>query len=119
MDSVLTVWIVYGWLRGSHASQVSPFVSFPPFVIQTLNLELSRYDLDPIASTAGSNNSVSTLSSVSVWLCGTHAFEVSRFDFLHLADVYSFEFDVSASPSTFNVSVRVVCRSDGWPRRHW
>ena len=116
MDSVLTVWIVYGWLRSSRASQVSPFVSFPPFVIQTLDLELSGYDLDPIALTAGSNDSILTLSSVSMWLCSAHAFEVSRFDFLHLADVYSFEFDASASPSMFNVSVRVVCGSDGWPR---
>ena len=58
MDSVLTVWIIYGWLRSSRASQVSPFVSFPPFVIQTLDLELSGYDLDPIALTAGSNDSM-------------------------------------------------------------
>ena len=117
-ESRWTVWMSDEWLRNVGMSQVSRFVPLHYFVIHTLNLEHYRYDLYSIALTAGSNDSILTLLSVSVWLCSAHVFEVSHFDFLRLADVYSFKFDASGSPSMFNVSVRVVCGSDGWPRRH-
>ena len=60
MDSVSMVWIVYGRLRGSRASQVSPFAVFPPFVVQTLDLELYSFDLHPAMSTPESNDSIGT-----------------------------------------------------------
>ena len=68
MDSILMVWIIYGWLHGSRASQVSPFAIFPPFVIETLDLDLYRLDLDAVASPAGSNDPIGSFRMISAWL---------------------------------------------------
>ena len=42
------------WLCDSHAFQVSPFAILPPFVIQTLDPDLYRSDLDATVTTPGS-----------------------------------------------------------------
>ena len=57
MDSISTVWIVYGQLRGSRAYQVSPFTFLLLFVIETLDLEPCRFDLHAAALTPESNDS--------------------------------------------------------------
>ena len=119
MDSVSTVWIVYGRLRGSRASQVSPFAFLLLFVIEALDLEPCRFDLHAAALTPESNDSIGMFGIISAWLRGADAFEVSHFDFTALADFCRFNLDPSASPSTRNVSVRTLCRMDRWHRRHW
>ena len=52
---------------------------------------------------------------VSAWLHGVGAYPVGCFDFLRLADLYRFDFDSTMSMAMSNVSVRMVCVSDGWP----
>ena len=67
------VWRVSKWLCESGTSQVSPFAILPPFVIQTLDLELSRYDLDPITSTAGPMDPMDPIQGIPTWLRCTGA----------------------------------------------
>ena len=106
---------LYEWLRESGTSAVSCFSFSSCFVIETLNLELSRLNLDVAMSTDESNDSIRTFGVIYGWLCGAHAFKVSHFDFLHLADVFSFDFDSSTSPSMPDVSEWMVYVVGGWP----
>ena len=57
MDSILTPWSIYAWLRGSGMSMVSRLAILGCFVVETLNLELCRFDLDPATSVSPSNES--------------------------------------------------------------
>ncbi|KIM52118.1 hypothetical protein SCLCIDRAFT_32889 [Scleroderma citrinum Foug A] len=71
MDSTAMFWSVLEWLHESGMSQ------------------LYSFDLDPIASMAGSNNLQATFWVIWEWLCAAHAFE----------------FDSSTSTETSNESV--------------
>ena len=67
-------------LRGVGAYPVSHFVFSSLIVVETLDLELSRFDLHPAASMLGSNDPIGTFRVVSAWLCDSRAPQVSRFD---------------------------------------
>ena len=105
------------WLRGLGMSQVSRFIFLCCFVIQTLDLELYRSDFDSAVVTPGSVDLPATFRVVFGWLHYAGAFQVSCFDFLRLADIYSFNLESSASTSTFNGSIWTFCGLHGWPRR--
>ena len=108
----------FGWLRGPGTSAVSRFALLRWFLIDTLDLDLYRFDLHAAASTSPSNesnDSIGPFRCISAWLHATHAFKVSRFDFMCLADFFSFDFESSASMSTHNDSVQTFCVLDGWP----
>ena len=119
MDPMESFGSVSEWLRCAGAFQVSRFDFLCYFVIDTLDLDLYRLDLDGNASMPGSNDPMQTFRVVSAWLRGADPFWVSPFDLLRLADVCRHEFDSSASPSMSDKSVRTICGMDGWPRRHW
>ena len=106
---------LYEWLRKLSTSAVSCFSFSSCFVIETLDLELSRLDLDAATLTDESNDPIRTFGVVYRWLRDALAFWVSRFDFSRLADVFSFDFDSSASPSTFGISEWMVYVVGGWP----
>ena len=106
--SVRTFRSVCGLLHDSCASQVSCFIVLHRLVADALSFELSRFNLHSIGSTAGSNDPQATFQVVSAWLCATHAFKVSRFGFMALADFSRFEFDSSTSTETSNESVRML-----------
>ena len=76
--------------------------------IHTLDLDVYRFDLHSIGSMAGSNDPQATFRVVSVWLCAAHAFKVSRFGFMALADFSRFKFDSSVLTETSNKSVRTL-----------
>ena len=113
MDSVSMVWIVYGWLHGSRASQVSPFTVFPPFVIQTLNLELYSFDLHPAALTPESNDSIGMFQVNYGWLRCAGASTVSCFVLLCCIDLYRYELDSSALTAGPDKSIWTICMADG------
>ena len=113
MDSVSTVWIVYGWLHGSHASQVSPFAVFPPFVVQTLNIELYSFNLHPAALTPESNDSIGTFRVNYGWLRCAGTSVVSCFVLSHCIDLYRYELDSSALTVGPDKSIRTICMADG------
>ena len=58
MDHTAMFRRIPGWLHDAHASQVSRFAFLCLFVIDMLDLDLYRLDLDVIASTPGSNNPI-------------------------------------------------------------
>ena len=118
-DPIQMFGVVCGWLRGVDALQVSLSVFSHCFVIQMLDLHLYRSDLDSNSSTAGSNDLQATFWVVWEWLRAAHAFEVSRFGFMALADFSRYGFESSASTAPSNGSVRTLYESDGWPGRHW
>ena len=99
-------------------SQVSRLVFLRCFVTDPLNLGLYRCDLDVATLTAGSMDSVSTFWKVSGWLRNVAMSQVSCFDFLCCFDLYSFDFESSASMAPSSGSVRTICGIGGWPRRH-
>ena len=118
IDPIATFRREFGWLRGPSTSAVSRFALLRWFLIDTLDLDLYRFDLHAAASTLPSNesnDSIGPFRCISTWLRATHAFEVSRFDFMCLADFFSFNFESSVSTSTRNDSVQTFCVSDGWP----
>ena len=94
---------------------VSCFSFSSCFVIETLDLELSRLNLDAATSTDESNDSIQTFGVIYGWLCSAHAFKVSHFDFSCLADVFSFDIDSTMSPSTPDISEWMVHVVGGWP----
>ena len=73
-DSISTIWSVSGWLHGAAMSQVSLLAVLCLFVTDALDLEPSRYSLDSIASTAGSNDLQATFWVVWEWLRDALAF---------------------------------------------
>ena len=83
MDSIWTVWQVSGWLHDSRASQVSCFSVLLLFVVQTLDLELSRHDLDSTTSALGSNDPIQAFRIICGWLRCASALQVSLFKLLH------------------------------------
>ena len=118
IDPIATFRREFGWLRGPGMSTVSRFALLRWFLIDTLDLDLYRFDLHAAASTSPSNesnDSIGPFRCISTWLCATHTFEVSRFDFMCLADFFCFNFESSVSTSTCNDSVQTFCVSDGWP----
>ena len=119
MDPMESFGSVWRWLRGMGTSQVSASAVSRWFLIDTLDLDVYRFDLHPIVSRPGSNDLNQMFQIVCGWLHGTHAYPVSCFDFSSYADVYRLEFDSSASTALCNKSVRMFCGTDGWPRRHW
>ena len=118
-DSVSMFWSFCRWLHGADTFQVSLSIFSHCFVVETLNLELYRYDLNLITSTAGPNDPIGMFQVVSTWLHDSRTSAVSLFDFLHLADFCSFGLEPSALTSTPSGSVRAFCVVDRWPRRHW
>ena len=88
MDSIWTVWRVSEWLRELGTSQVSRFVILCLFVIDTLDLDLYRFNLDSSGSTARSIDLQATPRRVSVWLRSAGTLQVSPFDVLRLVDIY-------------------------------
>ena len=94
---------------------VSCFVFSPWFVIEMLDLELYRSDLDATMMTPGSIDPIDTIRNVLGWLRDSRASQVSRLHRFELADFYRFDFDSSTSMSTSNVSIWMLCRSDRWP----
>ena len=117
VDVPVTSGVVLWWLCYAGAFQVSRFDFLHYFVIDTLDLDLYRLDLDGNTSTPGSNDPMQTFRVVSVWLVSSGPFWVSLFNLLCLADICRHEFDSSTSPSTSDKSVRMICRMDGWPRQ--
>ena len=105
------------WLRSMGTSQVSLFTVSLLFVIETLDLDLYRFDLHSSASTLGSNDPIGPFQQVPTWLCRAGMHPVSCLAVLRLADLCRCGFDSSASPSTPDVSVRTFCVTGGWPRR--
>ena len=73
MDLPATFRIVRGWLHHVDAYPVSGFVFLCYFVIETLDLDLYRLDLDVIASPAGSNDPIGLFWMISAWLRGAGA----------------------------------------------
>ena len=115
MDLPATLWSHYEWLRDSGTSAVSYFSFLSCFVVQTLNLELSRLDLDAATSTLGSNDPVGSFRIVSAWPHRSGVFLVGQFNFWCLANIYSFDFKSSTSMLTPNGTIRTLCGTDGWP----
>ena len=118
IDPIATFRQEFGWLRGPGTSMVSRFTLLRWFLIDTLDLDLYRFDLHAAVSTSPSNesnDSIGPFRCISAWLRATHTFEVSRFDFMCLADFFSFDFESSASTSMHNDSIQTFCVSDGWP----
>ena len=113
MDSISMVWIIYGWLRGSRVSQVSPFAVFPPFVVQTLDLELYSFDLHPAALTPESNDSIGTFQVNYGWLRCAGTSVVSCFVLSHCIDLYRYELDSSALTVGPDKSIQTICMADG------
>ena len=91
------------------------------FVIETLDLELYRPDLDsitlPLLSNK-SNDSIGPFWIILGWLRYTGTFQVSHFDFLCLADFYSFDLESFSLTAMPNVSIWMICMVDGWHGRH-
>ena len=107
---------VSGWLRGAGTYPVSPFDLLHCFVIQTLDPDLYRFDLQSSALLPGSNDLIQAFQVVSVWLRNPTAFQVSCFNFSRCFDLYRFDLDPAASTTPSNISVwtfRSVC---GWLR---
>ena len=97
-------------------SQVSHFAFLRYFGTDMLNLELYRSDLHVAASMPGPMDSMSTFRSISAWLHDSGASQVSHLNFWHLADLYRFGFDSSASASRYNKSIQTICGTGGWHR---
>ena len=95
---------------------MSRFIFLRRFVVDMLDLDLYRCDLDPTAFPSPSdesNDSVGPFWIISGWLCYAGAFLVSRFVFLRWIDLYRSEFDAATLMAASNVSVRTfwsVCR---------
>ena len=109
------------WLGKSGMSAISLFVFSCRFVIDMLDLDLYRHDLDPTVSPSPSNesnDSVRTFQGVFGWLRCVSTSMVSLFDFERLADFSRFNLDSSTSTSTPDVSIRMICRVYGWHGRH-
>ena len=107
------------WLGSSGMFQVSGFDLLLLFVVETLNLELYRPDLDSITSPSlsnESNDSIGLFWIILGWLHYAGMFQVSCFDFLRLADFYSFDLESSVSMAMPNVSIWTICMVDGWHR---
>ena len=64
--------VIWRWLRGARESVVSCFIFSPWFVVEMLDLELYRFNLDSIVTTAGSNNPNGTFGREFGWLCDVH-----------------------------------------------
>ena len=118
-DSIGPFWIISWWLHSSGEYLVSHFILSCWFLIDTLDLDVYRFNLHPIASRTGSNDLNQTFRIICRWMCGTHAYPVSCFDFSSYADIYRLEFDSSASTAPCNESIWMFFRTDGWLRRHW
>ena len=113
MNSVSMVWRVSGWLRNVGTSQVNHLIPLHLFVIQMLDPDLYRFDLQSSTLPPGSNDLIQAFRVVSAWLHDPTVFQVSRFDFLCCFDLYRFNLDPAASMTLSNVSIRTfqsVCR---------
>ena len=98
---------------------MSCFIFLRRFVVDMLDLDLYRCDLDPTtfpSPSDESNDSVGPFWIISGWLRYAGAFLVSRFVFLLWIDLYRSEFDAAVLMAASNISVwmfRSVC---GWLR---
>ena len=104
---------VSGWLRGAGTYPVSPFDLLRCFVIQTLDPDLYRFDLQSSTLPPGSNDLIQAFQVVSAWLRNPTAFQVSHFDFSCCFDLYRFDLDPITSTMPSNISIwtfRSVCR---------
>ena len=100
---------------------MSRFIFLRRFVVDMLDLDLYRCDLDPTAFPSPSdksNDSVGPFWIVSGWLRYAGAFLVSHFVFLRWIDLYRSEFDAAAaslmsnvSEATFQIVLGWLCRS--------
>ena len=104
MDPMESFGSVWRWLRKLDTSVVSCFIILHCFVIQMLDFELYRFDLDSIASLPQSIDLQASLRCVSAWLSGPSTSLVSCFIFLCLfvihmldLDIYRHDLDVAAS----------------------
>ena len=77
--------------------------------------DISRFRFDVATSTPGSNDPIGMSGGVSELLVSSGTFQVSHFDFLHLANIYRNGFDSSMSTLMPNESVWMVWMLDGWP----
>ena len=101
-------------------SVVSRFIFLHRFVVDMLDLDLYRCNLDPTAFpllSDKSNDSVGPFWIISGWLHYAGAFLVSRFVFLRWIDLYRSEFDAAALTAASNVSVRTFRSVCGWLRK--
>ena len=120
-DSIGVFGAVSKWLGELGMSTVSLFVFSHRFIIDTLDLELSRYNLDPTVSPSPSNefnDSVQRFRIICGSLCCTSALQVGLSTVLRLVDFCRCGFQSSASLSMPNRSKRMLCVLDGWLRRH-
>ena len=118
IDPIATFQREFRSLRGPGTSAVSRFALSCWFLIDTLDLDLYRFDLHVDGSTAGSNDPIQTFRVVWRWLHDVLAYPVSRFDFMRLADFSRYGFDSSMSTARPNKSVQTICMVDGWLGRH-
>ena len=95
-------------------SQVSHLVPLHLFVIQTLDPDLYRFDLQSSALPPGSNDLIQVFQVILSWLRDPTAFQVSRFDFSRCFDLYRFDLDPAASTTPSNVSVWTFQSVCGW-----
>ena len=114
-DSISTLWRVSGWLRSTGTSQVSHFAVLHLFIVDMLDLDVYRCDLDATTLTVGSNYPTAMFQNVSAWLHDSRASQVSLFDFMHLADICSFKFESSVLTAPSNNSIWTVRGTDMWP----
>ena len=96
-DSISTVWRDSRWLHDVGTSQVSRFAFLRYFGIDTLDLDVYRFDLHPAVLTPESNDSIGTFGRVSGWLHCIGEYPVSCFIFSRCIDLHSFEFQSSTS----------------------
>ena len=104
MDSVLTVWSVYAWLRNASAYLVSHF-NFLCLI------DLYSFNLNPATSTPWSIDPIAMFRWEFGWLRGLGTSAVSRFTLLHWflidmldLDLYRFDLHATASASPSNKS---------------
>ena len=107
-DSISTVWRVSGWLHDVGMSQVSHFDFLCYFVIDTLDLDLYRYDLDPTMLPSPSNEPNDPVRRF--WIvCGSlhhaSALQVGLSAVLCLVDFCRYDFDSSMSMARPNGSI--------------
>ena len=121
MDPTETFGVVSGWLRDVGTSAVSGFVFSCHFVIHTLDLELSRHDLDSTTSALGSNDPIQVFRIVCGWLRCASALQVSLFKLLrHFVvdaldpDVYRSDLVSSTSEPGSNDPMETFRGVSGW-----
>ena len=112
---------VSAWLRGAGTHPVRHFIILRLFVVDTLDLDLYRFNLDSSGSTAQSIDLQATPRRVSAWLSGLGTSLVSGFAFsswigADMLDLEVYRSDLDGNTSTLGSNdpmgtFAVVC---GW-----